>query len=274
MHTDRFRGACQLLLRGVVAASETGVVRDYFANESGWESPLRQQFCDLASRLRGHGECGQAAMVALRQLNGLYRTRFKSEHLPMLHGSLLDVLRECEWLLTAPPNLLTCGGDESRRIADVVVNVLGRMQEGGAKRPYSLITKFLHFCFPGTFAIYDSQAGRSIQMWAVFAFDDAVQGEKDAASGFDEDSLADTNGRGYRSVLDFYRGVWAANEANVQAALESKASEMQDRIRAESGQRDARVTAIDLIDKVLWRANGNPLRLGLAVPPSATAHNP
>jgi hypothetical protein len=164
----------------------------------------------------------------------------------MLHGSLLDVLRECEWLLTAPPNLLTCGGDESRRIADVVVNVLGRMQEGGAKRPYSLITKFLHFCFPGTFAIYDSQAGRSIQMWAVFAFDDAVQGEKDAASGFDEDSLADTNGRGYRSVLDFYRGVWAANEANVQAALESKASEMQDRIRAESGQRDARVTAIDL----------------------------
>lgn len=269
MHTERFRGASQLLLKAVIGATENGVVREYFTEQACWEAPLRQQFCDLASRLREQGECGGAMMVALRQLNESYRAGFMFEHLPVLHGSLLVTLRECDWLLNAPPPLLDCGADESRRIANVVVEVLKLTRAGGGKRPYSLVTKFLHFCFPDTFALYDSQAGRSIQMWAVFAFDDAVQEGKEAAARFDEAGLADTNGRRYRSVLDFYRGVWAANEATVRTALASKASEIQDRIRAESGQRDARVTALDLIDKLLWQANGNPIRLGLAVPPAA-----
>jgi hypothetical protein len=274
MHTDRFRGASQLLLKRVIAATENGVVREYFAEQLRSEAPLRQQFCDLASLFRGRGESREAAMIALRHLNGLYRTRFKSDHLPLLCGSLLGVLCESDWLLTAPPNLLECSQEETRQIVDVVTTTLQRTRAVGTKRPYSLVSKFLHFCFPDTFAISDSQAARSIQMWAVFAFDEAVRQEKRAASRFEEAGLANSDGHSYSNVLDFYRGVWAANDPDDKALLESKASETQNRMRAESGQHDVRVTAIDVIDKLLWQANGNPILLGLAVPPPAKRLDP
>jgi len=269
VHTDRFLGASHLLLRQAILDAENGVVREYFAEQVRWEAALRQVFGDLASVLRGRGDGEDAALSALRQLNGSYRTRFKSDHLPLLRDALLRVVRESDWLLTNPPRLLDGGDEQTRRIADVVPQVLTRTREFGTKRPYSLVSKFLHFCFPDTFVIFDSQAARSIQMWSIFAFDESAKEEKKAASRFNETELADSSGKRYFEILEFYRWIWTSSHPDDRALLESKASEMQEQMREATGQRGACVTAIDLIDKLLWLANGNPIRLGLAVPPSA-----
>lgn len=268
MHTERFRAASHLLLRRVVADTENGSIREYFAKEASWEARLRQQFSDLASRLRERRECGEAAKAALRELNRWYRTRFKSEHLGLLQESLLNALGQSEWPLIAPPSLLECDDEGIHQLANTVENLLRDTHAAGANRPYSLVSKFLHFCFPNTFAIYDRQAGQSIRMWAFFAFDEAVQEEKKAASRFDDADLADTTGHGYFDILRFYRNVWAASHSNDRGLLELKALEIQERMRSGVATRDARVTTIDLIDKLLWKANGNPIRLGLAVAPT------
>ncbi len=266
MLTDRCRGASQYLVRRVISAADTGLIRTYFVEQVAYEAAIREQFDALVNRLQRREECQQDALVALRQLNRLYKTRFKSEDLPLLRDELLATLWTCDWLLAAPPQLLEYPEDQLQAITGVVKNVLQRTKAGGAKRPYSLVTKFLHFCFPTTFAIYDSQAAKSIHMWAVFAFDDDDAADKAVATRFDELVLGDTGGYGYSAVLNFYRTIWNASTPEDKTALNVQAARAQDLMRSHSGQSTARVTVIDLIDKLLWRARGNPVRLGLATP--------
>jgi hypothetical protein len=255
-------------LRRAKSAAEYGVVRSYFIEQMDWEAAMRQQFHNLAQRLQGREDCQPDALAALNQLNRRYKTRFKSSSLPILRDELLAMLWSSDWLLAAPPQLLECPEDHSQALSAVISNVLQRTRLGGANRPYSLVTKFLHFCFPATFTIYDSQAAKSIHMWAIFAFDEDDAAQNADAGRFDEVALGDTGGHGYLNVLSFYRTIWDAGTPDDKSALNSQAAQMEELLRGQGGESPVRVTTIDLIDKLLWRANGNPFRLGLAAPPS------
>lgn len=270
MLTDRSRGASRMLLRRVLSAAESGTVHDYFAKEQPWEASMRQQFGQLAQRLRRREQCQQDVLAMLRQLNALYGTRFKGENLPLVRDELLNILRTNEWLLADPPSLFEMADGRVDEVARIVPGVLQRTKAGGATRPYSLVTKFLHFCFPTTFAIFDSQAAKSIHMWAVFAFDEDNIAESAFAAKFAVAVLSDTGGSGYQAVLGFYRTLWNAGSPEQRTALGAQAAATEHVLRDQISQ-TASVTTIDLIDKLLWQAAGNPLRLGLATPPGLVA---
>ena len=245
-------------------------MRAYFVEQASWEGTMRRQFDALGKRIQQREECQQDVLVALRQLNAWYGTRFKSEDVPRLRDELLGVLWQSDWLLAAPPVLFDLPDDRLPAIVGLVTSVLQRAKAEGMKRPYSLVTKFLHFVFPTTFAIYDSQAAKSIAMWAVFAFDEDDANENATAAPFDEFVLGETGGYGYLAVLRFYRAVWDLSTPEDKAALSAQGKRMEELFCGQPGLGVARVTIVDLIDKLLWQAAGNPFRLGLATPPAAS----
>jgi hypothetical protein len=259
------------LLRRASIAAEVGIVRDYFAKEGVWEAAMRQQFDSLTRSLVLREECADRALAALREVDLRYRAnfdRYTPGRLPLLRDELVATIRSAGWLLATPPKLLECKDDHLRSIAEVVPDLLKRLADKGIKSAYSLVTKFLHFCFPTTFAIHDSQAAKSIAMWAIFAFDEDVPGDASLASRFTESKLGDPGGYGYVHVLRFYRQIWDAGTAQDKEALAVQAHQLEGDLRNKTWQSVAHVTAVDLIDKLVWKAAGNPIRLRLAAPPS------
>jgi len=124
----------------------------------------------------------------------------------------------------------------------------------------------LHFIFPKSFVIYDSQAATSIAMWRNFAYeceDDTVAAE---TSRFSLKALLEDGDR-YKSFIEFYRILWSSVPEELRVETNRVAAELEEHLRTRHDNKQVQFTAIDLIDKVLWKANGNPIVLGLAEPP-------
>lgn len=110
----------------------------------------------------------------------------------------------------------------------------------------------MHFSFPETIAIYDAQVAASIQAWSYFAF----AYDKPGWQRFGFWPIAVTDASGYRAVLDFYRIFWDATSPEPRDDLRRAAID----VRAVVGGATA---IVDLVDKLPWRANGDPRLLGL-----------
>jgi hypothetical protein len=230
---------------------------------------MRARFADIACRLQSREKCTDAVLVALGELNRRYHTR--APRLPILCEALIQTILESGWL-GSPPSLFDGPADELRTIAKVVPTIIEYSLAGGATRKeYSLVTKFLHFCFPTTFVIYDVQAACSIRTWAWFAFDDDSTAEMRPADRFDVLRLSDTQGSGYGGLMLFYRTVWNASSQNARRELLASAAGLSSRCMSGSHLSETSVSPIDVIDKLIWYASGNPIRLGLAEPPKLDA---
>jgi hypothetical protein len=131
------------------------------------------------------------------------------------------------------------------------------IKNAGFSRPYSLATKFLHFMLPNTFAIYDSQAARTIDAWWGSVCSGEAQSTFGVRPPFGFAHIAETSANGYRSVLDFYWLIWQASPAEMRHESEQIARILQDRLRTEFSAPLVRVSVLDLIDKYLWRASGH-----------------
>jgi hypothetical protein len=157
-------------------------------------------------------------------------------------------------------NLLQQSEDRAVEIARLVPNVMDRIRTTGAKRPYSLTSKFLHFLFPELFVIDDSQAALSIWMWSLFA----IAEEQPESRQFLSSRLQEKEGSGYAAMVRFYHQVWHSCTAKEQDRATLVATLVESYLRDGTGMNKARVTVLDIIDKHLWICNGNPIRLGLA----------
>ncbi len=218
-----------------------------------WESGLRNRFAGfvLARGAPGGGSETTAESI-LRELNWRYRTRYPLDQIDDACQIVVEELEDRKWWHHRPAPLLQCGKEESRAIADAIPHILGRIGERGYRRPYSLLTKFLYFCFPECLPIYDAQVASSIQMWSYMAY--RTRGEE--WQQFAIARTGDTSGQGYVAIVRFYRHLWNVASDSQRARLKALA------VQAEATL-GARVTVLDLIDKLLWRAAGDPLRLGL-----------
>jgi hypothetical protein len=139
-------------------------------------------------------------------------------------------------------------------MARSIPDCLNAVRASGCKQPYSLLTKTLHFLFPDTFPIFDSQAAKSLWMWNLFAGQDVLR----------VDDIASGGGVGYSELMGVYRLVWWSADNELRNAARGAAKGLQQLLNQNG---TARVTVLDLIDKLLWHADGNPLMLGLAQPP-------
>ena len=152
----------------------------------------------------------------------------------------------------APCRVSDASDSEMDETTSIVPIVLREASAAGLDRPYSLVTKFLHFCFPDSFGIYDAQAANSIQTWNYFSFalDDSV-GLK-----FNSTHMSNPTGNGYRAIMDFYRLCWEHATKEQLADLETAAQALALEI-------DAPVSPLYVIDNLIWNANGDPRLLGL-----------
>lgn len=254
---QRLRNACSRLLQAACQSGESGAIRDYFESYRDSEAQRRQRFAELSDQLlRGPNRVETEAFHLLRELNADYRTRFDIRHLEtagrVILTSVDQPLRSQE--------LFALSDDEAGQVADQLPDIISGIAEKSGKRPYSLITKYLHFLFPALHVIYDSQAAQSAWMWSLFAFED----ENPAIESFTYASLSDRSGKSYHSLVRLYKLLWQNSERQDRKRALQTAESLQQFLRDVPDCGNARVTVLDLIDKHLWSCNGNPITLGLA----------
>ena len=222
---------------------------------------MRQRMASLVEQIRaGSTEALANASTMLRRVATVYKVQYfaKYDERPTSDCILHEVGR-LGWWASAPPLLLSSSESEATALAQLVSSCLEGFQQFGGKRHFSLVTKFLHFSFPDSFVIFDSQAAKSINQWAMFVFRDAGS----VPWQFETRVMSDPSGKGYGAILDFYRRLWriAPEPDQIEAIAVAKGLERE--LRGGNEFPRANVGVVDLIDKLLWIADGNPLRLGL-----------
>jgi hypothetical protein len=236
----------------IAAAKPDGLTRCYFRLNK-WEGELRELFLGLPKELAvGHLPDTEAVVEKMRRLSNLYRT---SRTKPLFH-LILDAVREevsrRDWA-AAPPKLLGSTEDDLKQIAGVVHRVMDYVRTRKPEREkdnYSYSTKFLHYLYPETFAIFDSQVWSSIKA-----------AERVTKPHMTRRRAADW----YFNVLAFYRDLWeAAVEAGLAQAMSEAVQSLVAAMRRWSGNVRACITTLDAIDKFLYLSNGDPRELGLA----------
>jgi hypothetical protein len=190
---------------------------------------------------------------ALRYLNGFYNTMYPLVKLREVSAIMCETVAATGWWTTEPPNIMRCSGTESQRIASFVPGLLERISDAGLDHPHSLLTKWLHFCFPDSFVIYDSRAACSVQMWSYFTYPIG------AGEQFSANVIGRSDGSGYRGMLLFYQMCWELTTEDERAHLGKAAQTLSEEI-------DSAVGVIDVMDKMLWLANGDPRKMGLIRP--------
>lgn len=233
------------------------VAECYPPGRDGWgERSLREKF----ARLGGDPSTGLAG-AALSELARFYPAHCPNDYLPSLAQALLESIRGRGWWQTPPPELVECATADTIALACSVREILAELPPRAGSRPYTpyvLLTKFLHFAFPSTFAICDAQAAASIQMWSYLAYRADQHERKDYLLK----DLVDVTGKGYAAVLSFYRLFWNAASSGQRAELERLAAGISASLGIK-GPGAGTVTTLSLLDKLLWLANGDPRLLGL-----------
>jgi hypothetical protein len=229
---------------------------------------MRESFADLGERLAlGAEDVSEQAAEMLRVLNANYRTRHTLDQLPIAADIVVMNIPKAAW----DARLTDLSEEEAQEFGEMVPAMIRKIYQAvtqkfgnkGARRPYSLLTKYLHFLMPDLFVIYDAQAAMSIRMWSLFA----LGHENPASRRFDWLHLADSTGKGYGEIVSFYRLAWEFSGEQERKGLEGAARNLQAMMRDHADLTRPRVTPLDLIDKHLWHGNGDPIRLGLADPP-------
>ena len=215
------------------------------------ERTLRNGFAALRSSAQRQDVSAEAHGL-LRDLNGLYRTRYSIEKIVSLSPLVYSAISDMDWWRHSPVRVSDASDSTLLDNAAAVSAILRTSAQSGLDRPYSLMTKFLHFCFPDSFGIYDAQAASSIQTWAYFSFPLSNDQWKQFAWG----AMTNPDASGYSAILEFYSLCWTCAGDERLAALKLAAQALSDEI-------DAPVSPLYVIDNLLWRASGDPRALGL-----------
>lgn len=239
-----------------ISNGTNGATRDYLVSAAklDWsvnEKTMRQDCFDLRKRLPS-GVTAELVFNTLRGINGFYNTRHSLEHVREFAGILLKAVKDAGWWSADPVMMLDCSDSDAESLAEFVCNTISNIHASGLPKPYSLLTKWLHFCFPDSFAIYDARISLSVQAWSYFThkLTDPSSGKFLAAETWN------TDGSGYKGIIEFYRCCWQYSNEGQQSRLRACAADLTELIGAPVG-------VIDVLDKLLWLANGDPRKMGL-----------
>lgn len=214
------------------------------------EATLRNKFIAFADESKPNQQTMEGT---LQDLNAFYNTRYASNEIAPFSRILINALDEFGWVGSKPPMLMNDTHVDTSYLADFVQSVLRSAADDHLKRPYSLLTKWLHFRYPLTFVIYDSQAALSIQEWSYFTY---PLSDISCGNQYQCDKTMNTSGSGYKALLDFYQTCWLQSDEQQRQLLRQTAEDLSRKI-------GAYVSNIDVIDKTLWLASGDPRKLGL-----------
>jgi len=259
----------RIISAAIRAARPGGLTRSYFEKEGVWEAATRQRFAEITAAVaRDKAQAQYEAIELLKVLGNRYKAIWPDTKItyPVFYSVVCQTIDHWGWWARPSPMLYGSSDGEASVIAGVIRDALTLFVSRGDSRNYSLLTKWLHFSFPDTFAIYDGNAARSIQE----AMSVLLGGEE--KSGLDReqflaDRIGNTNGVGYIGLLNFYRLCWnAARSAGLEGDLKAAARENEELLRSEPRCGDGRESTVDVLDKLLWKANGQATLLGIGKP--------
>ena len=253
------KAGTRVIQAAIAAAQPQQFVAEYFAGPDGeWEAEMRQGFAELRRRLANPtASLARLHLEMLMMVNAKYRTRFPSEQLSAASQAILKVIKGRNWPGRTPPTLLVDTSAAGLEVTETVRRAIRAVHSACEKRPYSLTTKFLHFCYPDTFPIYDSRAAASVECWSYFAFGNSNPPH------FRRWAMMETDGGGYKAIVSFYQSVWRSCPQGQQRKARKSVSDLEKRLSARFHKADAEISVLDLIDKLIWKADGNPFKLGL-----------
>ncbi|MBI3351263.1 MAG: hypothetical protein HY036_01650 [Nitrospirae bacterium] len=179
----------------------------------------------------------------LEFLNSFYNTRFKKEHLGSLSESLKSIIKRNQDRLlrenlfeNGSENPHFCQGIIQKIIQDVIQELKDCKPK--AKRPYSLVTKFMHFYNPELFPIFDSQANKS---WKVVE-------ECLNLTGYSSEKGKKTDGIGYGDICKLY--------LKLREIIEPQREKVEGLIENIETTFNIEFSILDAFDKFFWLASG------------------
>lgn len=244
----------RIVEKAIQAKAAWGYFENPLAKRNNWEGRLRSDFREFREALRKEAQAPivQRYHALLTTLAHHYKIQyFRKEHAPRILALSLEQLHNKGWLEHDPPALFANVPEQVHTLAPIVVCALNDLAAEDIRKEYSLLTKLLYFTYPESFPIYDANVALSIQEWSYFAFRDEDNWKK-----FSSDKIKDKAGAGYQSIVEFYQLFWQHASAEKRLLLQ----QVSDELTATVG---APVSKLDLLDKLLWDANGNPVKLGL-----------
>ena len=105
----------------------------------------------------------EPAIGLTRALAIKYKANRRVPPYPVFFDGVVSAIKRRGWWLDSPPRLLGSSDQETGELASFLIDVLADLERSGHIHPYSLLTKWLHFCFPNSFAMANSQAAKSIE---------------------------------------------------------------------------------------------------------------
>jgi hypothetical protein len=273
---QRLVSSCERILRAALYAGDPGGATYLYFQEKEkqrTEAEARQRFAQLKFGLSFDEKAISQSLELLRLINDMYNATQRFDRFADVNNCLVETMTRISQE-GSPIALLDGATHEREQLSKAITHVLAcikrKQQERGEKpyTPYSLVSKFLHFARPDSFVIVDAHAATSIAIWRFFAFECEKRGGCTEAKRFSwETTCKDKTGKGYEHVLEFYQLVWKHASAALRKEAEVVTLEIQNNlIRRQPNAEQARFTVLDLINKLLWQANGNPIFLGLATP--------
>ena len=252
------------------AARPGGATFQYFKEEAHWQGPLRQQLALLVETIPDDPRLArEAGVILLNEVRVRYRTQrsVTGYQLEGIYDDCVQSLDERRWLTTGPPSLLTHTPNFSADIALVYTNALKRVCQRPGKRPFSLLSKWLHLCYPDSFVIYDRNAAASIKCWSDHTHCHLSMKAMQRLQ-FDvenSDWVRNWSEIGwYLGLLRFYQQFCqTAEELGLSTELQEAATGLENLLYA-SGEHQVQVSVTTIVDGLLWRANGDAATLGLA----------
>lgn len=244
------------LVAQAIESARNGRVRNYLVGSAKSASltnelTLRIGFQNMMTAASEPGPLLDAHRLC-RDLNGYYRTRYSITKLASLVPIICDAISSRNWWKNGTPKVSDISESDFDIVSSIVPTILDEASKAGLDRPYSLTTKFLHFCFPESFGIYDAQAANSIQTWGYFSFST----DDPASSKFYCDQMSNPNGQGYCAIIDFYRLCW-------KLATDEQLIDLENAAQALTQEIGAPVSSLYIIDNFLWHMKGDPRLLGL-----------
>lgn len=144
--------------------------------------------------------------------------------------------------------LLEGEGKVCFELRDFIVFFLNKAAERKTTRnEYSHLTKFLHFCFPALFVIFDSRALESM----IVIDENLLLGISDLKYNSFEYNGEYSKGLFYHALCQFYQKLWVSMDEKRQKYLAREADLLSKR------HQNIQFGVIDAFDKFLWAANGD-----------------
>ena len=259
-----------LVRRAITACQPEGATWAYYRSEGAALAQLRRDVSAFVQgALRDDARTTAPGANILRAVSAQYRTRFKLADIPALSDALREQIHHHRSFFASPPDLLQSSHGATGTIARTYMDVLTRCVRATSRRPFSLVSKYLHLAAPATFVVYDRNAAASVLAWSQSAFPPSSVPES-VSLHYDADNRYWVrhwdNPGWYAGLLDFYRHCWdAAEEAGLHEDLTRASGAMTEFLPHDGDQFPSPITSLDVIDQLLWQAMGDRRKLGLEV---------